>query len=87
MFKYLDNYIIKLSDYCEDPRITMTSTNVNDAKKECTNNPSCHMFYKGCEEGAGYYACRDSSTEFSLPCGELLYKKYNNGNLSTINPF
>ena len=34
----------KYDAFCK-PEEDMSSKNVNDAKKECDRNPSCHMFY------------------------------------------
>ena len=46
--------------YCT-PSYAMSSTNLNDAKKECTTNPRCHMFYDWGGTGRDFYSC-DNTT-------------------------
>ena len=62
----------------------MNSNNINDATKECNDNPSCAMFYDLYGEGSKFYFCTDSSIEKYEKDGSFLYKKYNKGNLSKI---
>ena len=50
----------KNDNYCT-PSYAMSSTNLNDAKKECTTNPRCHMFYDWGGTGRDFYSC-DNTT-------------------------
>ena len=63
MFKYLDWYNVKSSYGCYAPRINMNSNNLDDAKQECNNNPSCVMFehISKLSEGSEFNFCTDSS--------------------------
>ena len=57
----------------------MSSTNVNDAKKECSKDHSrCYMFYD--DEGAGerFLACRSTATISATSVGSILYKPAGN---------
>ena len=51
----------------------MVSQNVNDAKKECSYSPSCHMFYH--EKGAGstFAACKVTASISISTAGDILY--------------
>ena len=53
----------------------MSSQNVNDAKKECSESPNCHMFYD--VEGAGslFLACEVTSFTWDSSSGSILYTK------------
>ena len=56
-----DREYVKNNDkYCT-PSYAMSSTNLNDAKKECTTNPRCHMFYDWGGTGRDFYSC-DNTT-------------------------
>ena len=53
----------------------MSSTNIIDAKIECTANPSCHMFFDW--KGAGYRfcACDNTGKVEASKVGSVLYQK------------
>ena len=62
----------------------MSSLNLNDAKKECSESPNCHMFYD--LEGAGdwFVACEVTSSihdTTSSSYGTILYTKQH-GNIT-----
>ena len=46
---FIVKYEKKLNAYCT-PSQTMSSKNLTNAKKECSNNPICHMFYSSTGE-------------------------------------
>ena len=71
-------YVKQLNNYCASFR-TMSSTNVNDAKKECSKDHSrCYMFYD--DEGAGerFLACRSTAAISATSFGSILYKPAGN---------
>ena len=39
----------------------MSSTNIDDAKKECSNNPSCYMFYKNYNLNTPFSSCESTA--------------------------
>ena len=59
--------------YCA-PMTRMSSTNLNDAKKECTTNPSCHVFYDSKGAGGKFYACDNTTTIKNSTVGSILYQ-------------
>ena len=64
MFKCLDGYSTRSGYGCHLGGVTtpMNSNNLNDAKKECHNNPSCHMFQQENNFGEDLFAfCTDSA--------------------------
>ena len=77
--------ILKANYYCY-PTTDMTSIHLNDAKKECQDNPSCHMFYHVCGRGSKFKFCTDASTESSSACGAVLYKMAKIGNRNELLP-
>ena len=77
-------YVTTLEKWCSGPSILMSSQNLNDAKKECSESPNCHMFYD--LEGAGdwFVACEVTSSihdTTSSSYGTILYTKQH-GNIT-----
>jgi len=63
-----------LFSFCS-PSSPMSSTNLEDAKKECTGNPSCTMFYSWCQINQ-YFSCTSSSEMIQTFCTSIVYKKH-----------
>ena len=68
----------------------MISTNLNDARKECSTDPDCKMFYESFEDSfhhssevSRFYNCTVSSSLRRSGCREndIMYSK---GNLNEI---
>ena len=68
----------------------MISTNLNDARKECSTDPDCKMFYESFEESfqhssdvSRFYNCTASSSFRQSGCKEkdIMYSK---GNLNEM---
>ena len=85
---FLVGYDIKSGFYCNTnfPEAIMSSENLNDAKQECHDNPSCLMFLDDCAGGHRFLICTDSLPPKISPCNSVLYKK-NEGSLGAISPF
>ena len=64
---------MKHDSYCT-PSYAMSSTNPNDAKKECTNNRSCHMFYDWGRRGRVFYSCDSTTLLKDSEIGSILYQ-------------
>ena len=64
--------------YCSPFLHYLTSQNVNDAKKECLDNPSCHMFYHMGGSGSLFRACEAKSSVKASSGGSILYTKQGN---------
>ena len=63
----------------------MSSTNVNDAKKECTANPKCHMFIDYLGDGRSFGACENTALiKDSTIIGSALYQKSYGNKISTF---
>ena len=60
-------------NYCT-PSYAMSSTNLNDAKKECTTNPRCHMFYDWGGTGRDFYSCDNTTLVKGSGLGSILYQ-------------
>lgn len=52
----------------------MSSTNINDAKKECTTNTICHVFYDSKGAGGKFYACDNTTSIKNSTVGSILYQ-------------
>ena len=63
----------KPDTYCT-PMTKMNSTNVNDAKKECTTNPSCHVFYDSKGAGGKFHTCDNTTSIKDSTVGSILYQ-------------
>ena len=67
------------------PYDLMSSTNVNDAKKECTANPKCHMFIDYLGDGRSFGACENTALiKDSTIIGSALYQKSYGNKISTF---
>ena len=66
-------YTKKIGHFCK-PNDKMASKNLNDAKKECSKNPSCSMFFESCGK-VSYYRCSDSASVIPSVCSATLYRK------------
>ena len=54
----------------------MRSTNVNDAKKECSGSLRCHMFYDFKGHGNTFKSCEyAASIGISISGGSILYEE------------
>ena len=56
----------------------MSSLNLNDAKKECSESPNCHMFYDLEGTGDWFVACEVTSSIWNTTnssSGTILYTK------------
>ena len=62
--------------YCEFHNEVMTSEGLEEAKRECSNDPTCSRFYYDCGT-KGYYKCTASTDLSSSGCGSVVYTKGN----------
>ena len=60
-------------NYC-DPNFKMSSTNVDDAKKECGSIPSCFMFFDNEGNGKVFRGCTNTASMESSTIGSILYQ-------------
>ena len=56
----------------------LTSSNANDAKNECSNDPSCHMFYQYGGALQQFYACENKALIRASSFGSILYQPEGN---------
>ena len=56
----------------------MSATKFSDAKKECSNNPKCHMFFDDVGTGTKFYACENTSSIRGTLEGSILYQDHGN---------
>ena len=74
----LESYVIVPNYYCNDKRkYSLSSTNINDAKQECENNPICKQFEDLCNRGTAFIFCDGSESIIPSECGSILYRKGN----------
>ena len=73
MFTDEHEYEKKLGKFC-DPSTRMSSTNANDAKRECSKNPGCHMFYRSGKDRQKFLACEISARIWSSSFGAILFQ-------------
>ena len=82
-------YTKKFNHFCK-PNDKMASKNLNDAKKECSNDPSCRMFFESCGK-VSYYRCSDSASVILSVCSATLYRKETDATItvtrSGLDPF
>ena len=75
----LDMYMVTKNKYCDYYNNTaMTSVGLDEAKGECSNDPTCSRFYYHCNTKR-YYKCLESQM-FGLSrtgCGSIVYTKGN----------
>ena len=67
-----------LDKWCDPKLHWMKSQNLNDAKKECLDNPSCDMFYDQKGAGTDFGACGVTASIRSSSIGSILYTKRGN---------
>ena len=74
LLKFTDKrqYVIKPDTYCT-PKKKMSSTNLDDAKKECIIHPSCDMFYDRKGAGSSFRACENTASIRNSTIGAILY--------------
>ena len=72
----LDLYVATQNTYCDDHDISMTSAGLDEAKRECLNDPKCSRFYYDCS-AKKYYKCLASNGQSSSGCGSIVYTKGN----------
>ena len=63
---------MKNDSYC-DPYTDMSAKNVKDAKRECSNDVRCHMFF----DQVGFYfrSCSDTALIKKSTIGSILYQQ------------
>ena len=72
----LDSYMATKNKYCDPHYEIMASAGLDEAKGECSNDPTCSMFYYDCGTKE-YYKCTASSDLASSGCGSIVYTKGN----------
>ena len=73
LFTDAQRYVKKPDTYCTQNK-KMSSTNINDAKKECATNPTCFVFYDSKGAGEKFYACDNTTTIKDSTVGSILYQ-------------
>ena len=59
------------------PNTLMNSKKLEDAKKECSESPSCDMFFHSEEAGSFFGAC-EVTASIEASSGSILYRKLGN---------
>ena len=63
--------------YCAPSYGVMSSTNLNDAKKECDSDPSCRMFFDNGGTEYYFFACNWGASFYdSIGSYQVLYTKH-----------
>ena len=55
----------------------MSSTNLNDARLECSNDINCDIFYDECNLGTKFTSCANGPKLSYSYCGSMTYSKGN----------
>ena len=55
----------------------MAAKTLSDAKKECFDSPSCHMFYDDRGDG-NFWGCENTATIKEHFYGSILYQQHGN---------
>ena len=78
-------FTVQTGHFC-DPNTNMTSTTLDEAKKECMNDESCAMFYEDCAYPR-FRKCSDNVYVEESQCGEQLGPSilYTKGNMRAYN--
>ena len=81
-----EEYTVQTGHFC-DPNTNMTSTTLDEAKLECSNDESCAMFYEDCAYPR-FRKCSENVYVEESQCGEqlgpsILYTKGNMKNYMT----
>ena len=69
-----DNYEIKENSWCH-PYRDKTYPTISEAKRQCSDDPSCPMFFDRGGEGNKFYLCDDGAEIKISTTGALLYIK------------
>ena len=72
-----EEYAKKRDHWC-DPYQRMTAITFSDAKTECSENVSCHMFFDWKGTGNKFYACENTASIEESESGSILYQKQGN---------
>ena len=76
-----EEYAEKRDHWCA-PHQRMTTITFSNAKTECSENVSCHMFFDGEGKGNNFFACENTASIRESGIGAILYQKQGN-NLNT----
>ena len=60
------------------PNTLMTATTLSDAKKECSDDPNCHMFYDRYGLGNTFKSCSETSNIEKSSSNSILYQYQGN---------
>ena len=74
LFIYVDEYIKSPDSWCTPTIGAMKSSNVVDAMQECSNSPSCYMFYQWGWNGTFFTSCKNTAKIMMSPGGSVLYQ-------------
>ena len=78
LFVGLVDYIKYPETGCYDgtrgTKTALTSKNLDDAKKECSNHPKCHMFIDTCGDATKFSYCTKIGILQKSGCQSNLYK-------------
>ena len=74
----VDEYDKSLHSFCKPNVGDMKSTNAIDAKRECSNSPSCYMFYQHGNDETTFRSCENTAEIHVSSIGSILYQKKGN---------
>ena len=69
-----DGYEMRAKAYCS-PRRDQTYPTVFEAERQCSDDPSCTMFFDGAGEGTEFYLCGDGAEIKISQNGHILHIK------------
>ena len=78
MFIYVDEYVKSLDTWCSPYIGNMKSKNAIDAMQECTNSPSCYMFFQKQNGGEIFRSCRNTARIKESSMSSVLYQPKGN---------
>ena len=78
----LEEYAVKRDHWCS-PYQRMTAITFSDAKKECSENVNCHMFFSS---GSTFYSCENTAS-IKFGSGNILYQKQGNNQHTQLESF
>ena len=67
------DFIITAYEYCK-PQKPTNWIDISDAKKKCTEQNDCYMFYDRCGKGKEFRYCTNGAEILSSGCGSTLHK-------------
>ena len=70
----VDGYGIREFSWCS-PKQKQVFPTLSDAKRQCSDDPSCTMFYDRVSAGNKFYLCNHGAEIKSSALGSLLYIK------------